>query len=126
MAAANEIYSGNPLLKRANISIEFTAENIQEFIKCKKDPVYFARNYIKIVSLDEGLIPFKLYKFQEKLIKKFHQHRFNICKLPRQVGKCCAILTKVKVKNKLTGEIIELTIGELYDKIEKENHPNLP
>lgn len=82
-----DTYSGNPLLKRANVNIEFTAEQIQEYIKCSKDPVYFAKNYLKIVSLDEGLIPFKMYKFQEKLLKNFHKHRFNICKLPRQCGK---------------------------------------
>ena len=85
--SSSDTYSGNPLLKKANISIEFSADQIKEYIKCGKDPVYFAKNYIKIVSLDEGLIPFKLYKFQEKLINKFHEHRFNICKLPRQVGK---------------------------------------
>ena len=55
--------------------------------KCKEDPVYFARNYIQIVSLDEGLVPFKMYPFQEKLIRNFHENRFNICKMPRQTGK---------------------------------------
>jgi len=80
-------YLGNPNLKRANTKIQFSAENIEEFIKCKKDPVYFARNYVKIISLDEGVVPFKMYKFQEKLIKRFHKHRFNICKMPRQTGK---------------------------------------
>ena len=64
---AGEIYLGNPNLKKANTPIEFGQEEIAEFIKCKKDPVYFAKNYIQIVSLDEGLVPFKMYKFQEKL-----------------------------------------------------------
>ena len=81
------IYLGNPNLKKANTEIEFTEEQIIEFLKCKQDPVYFARNYIKIVSLDEGLVPFKMYPFQEKLIKNFHENRFNICKMPRQTGK---------------------------------------
>ena len=56
----SEVYLGNPNLKKANTQIEFTQENIIEFLKCKDDPVYFANNYIKIVSLDEGLVPFKL------------------------------------------------------------------
>jgi hypothetical protein len=60
--SSSDTYSGNPLLKKANISIEFSADQIKEYIKCGKDPVYFAKNYIKIVSLDEGLVPFKLYK----------------------------------------------------------------
>ena len=81
------VYLGNPLLKKANVKQEFTEEQVIEFIKCKKDPVYFAKNYIKIVSLDEGLTQFNPYDFQEKLIKNFHEHRFNICKMPRQTGK---------------------------------------
>ena len=84
---ADDIYLGNPNLKKANTSVEFNAEQIQEFIKCKQDPIYFAKNYIKIVSLDEGLVPFKMYDFQEKLINNFHNSRFNICKMPRQTGK---------------------------------------
>ena len=81
------IYLGNPNLKKANTPVEFTEENIIEFVRCKNDPVYFAQNYVKIVSLDEGLITFKPYDFQEKLINNFHENRFNICKMPRQTGK---------------------------------------
>jgi len=84
---ANEVYLGNPNLKKANTKIEFTAEQIQEFIKCKEDPVYFARNYIKIVNVDEGLVSFEMWPFQEKLITRFHENRFNICMMPRQTGK---------------------------------------
>ena len=84
---SSDVYLGNPLLKKANTPIEFTESQIVEFVKCKEDPVYFAKNYIQIVSLDEGLIPFKPYQFQEKLIKRFHKNRFNICMMPRQTGK---------------------------------------
>ena len=73
----SEVYLGNPLLKKANTQIEFTQEQILEFMRCKDDPVYFANNYIKIVSLDEGLTQFKPYDFQEKLINRFHENRFN-------------------------------------------------
>lgn len=85
--SSQEIYLGNPNLKKANVSVEFTAEQIEEFIKCSQDPIYFAKNYVKIVSLDDGLIPFEMWDFQEKLIKNFHSNRFNIAKLPRQTGK---------------------------------------
>jgi hypothetical protein len=84
---ANEVYLGNPNLKKANTKIEFTEEQVFEFIKCKQDPVYFARNYIKIVNVDEGLVSFEMWPFQEKLITRFHQNRFNICMMPRQTGK---------------------------------------
>ena len=82
-----EVYLGNPLLKKANVKQEFTEEQVIEFVKCKQDPVYFAKNYIKIVSLDEGLTQFHPYDFQETLIRRFHENRFNICKMPRQTGK---------------------------------------
>ncbi len=87
MPTMDEVYLGNPLLKKANVKQEFTKEQILEFMACKNDPVYFARQHVKIVSLDEGLVPFQPYDFQEQLIKKFHANRFNICKMPRQTGK---------------------------------------
>jgi hypothetical protein len=83
----DDVYLGNPLLKKANVAQEFTQEQILEFMACKQDPVYFAKQHVKIVSLDEGLVPFKPYDFQERLIQNFHQNRFNICKMPRQTGK---------------------------------------
>ena len=83
----SEQYLGNPNLKKVNTPIEFTEEQLKEYIKCSQDPVYFIRNYIKIVSLDEGLIPFAMYNFQEEMVQKFHDNRFNIAKLPRQSGK---------------------------------------
>ena len=82
-----EVYLGNPLLKKANVQQEFTKEQILEFMACKNDPVYFAKQHVKIVSLDEGLVPFQPYDFQERLIQNFHDNRFNICKMPRQTGK---------------------------------------
>ena len=90
---ADDIYLGNPNLKKANTAIEFTEDQIREFLRCKEDPVYFAKNYVKIVSLDEGLVPFKPYRFQEKLITNFHENRFNICKMPRQTGKSTTVVS---------------------------------
>ena len=98
----SDVYLGNPNLKRANTAHEFTEEQVIEFLKCKEDPVYFARNYIQIVSLDEGLVPFNMYPFQEKLIRNFHNERFNICKMPRQTGKsttCVSYLLHYAVFN---------------------------
>ena len=83
----SDVYLGNPNLKKANTEIQFTEENVKEFLKCKDDPVYFARQYIKIVNVDEGLVPFTMWPFQEKLIQNFHKNRFNICMMPRQTGK---------------------------------------
>ena len=93
MGAGDDIYLGNPLLKKANVKIDFTKEQIEEYIKCKEDPVYFTKNYVQIVSLDEGLVPFKMWDFQEELIRKFHNNRFNIAKLPRQTGKSTTVVS---------------------------------
>ena len=87
MQTQDQVYLGNPLLKKANVAQEFTKEQILEFVACREDPVYFAKNHVKIVSLDEGLVQFAPYDFQEKLINNFHNNRFNICKMPRQTGK---------------------------------------
>ena len=100
--ADQDVYLGNPNLKKANTKVEFSTDQIQEFIKCKQDPIYFAKNYIKIVSLDEGLVHFKMWDFQEELIRNFHKSRFNICKMPRQTGKsttCVAYLLHYIVFN---------------------------
>ena len=87
MPQQQEVYLGNPNLKKANVTQNFTKKQVAEYLKCAEDPIYFIRTYIKIVSLDEGIIPFKMYDFQESMVDKFHKHRFNIAKLPRQSGK---------------------------------------
>jgi len=80
-------YRDNPLLKRSGVQVEYTQEQVDEYVKCSKDPIYFAKNYVKIVNVDEGLINFKMWDFQEKMIKLFKDNRFVITKCPRQVGK---------------------------------------
>ena len=92
MATDQNQYLGNPLLKKANVPVEFTKEQIQEYQKCMDDPVYFIQEHMKIVSLDEGLVPFKMYDFQQNMVKTFHDNRFTICKLPRQSGKSTTII----------------------------------
>jgi hypothetical protein len=86
-----DAYLGNPNLKKANVHTNFTPKQVKEFIKCAEDPIYFIKKYIKIVSLDEGVIPFNLYDFQETMVNRFHENRFNIAKLPRQSGKSTVV-----------------------------------
>ena len=85
-------YLGNPNLHKANTPLEYTEHEVREIAKCMEDPVYFISNYIRIVSIDEGLVPFELYKFQERMVDTFHNNRFTICKLPRQSGKSTTII----------------------------------
>ena len=84
---SDNAYLGNPNLKKVNTSQEFTQEQIVEYQKCADDPIYFMETYVRIVSLDEGLVPFKMYNFQKKIVDTIHNNRFTICKLPRQSGK---------------------------------------
>ena len=84
--AIKESYRDNPNLKRVGIQVQFTKEQVNEYIKCARDPVYFAK-YIKIITLDHGLVPFDMYDFQKDMIRTFHDNRFVITKCPRQVGK---------------------------------------
>jgi hypothetical protein len=80
-------YRDNPLLKRAGVEHAYTQEEVDEYIMCAKDPVYFAMKYIKIVNVDLGLIPFRMWEFQKEMIRTYHENRFSITKCPRQVGK---------------------------------------
>tara|TARA_X000000950_G_scaffold281890_1_gene379554 strand:- start:322 stop:1968 length:1647 start_codon:yes stop_codon:yes gene_type:complete len=95
MGIAQNQYLGNPNLKKAFVNQEFTKENILEFQKCMNDPQYFIEKYIKIVSLDRGLISFDMYPFQKEMVGTFHNNRFSICKLPRQSGKTTTIISYI-------------------------------
>ena len=88
-----ETYKGNPNLKSALVRQEFTQDQVKEFIKCSQDPIHFIENYVNIVSIDEGLVPFHMYPFQQEIVRTFHDNRFTICKLPRQSGKSTVVLS---------------------------------
>jgi len=80
-------YLGNDNLKRIGVELQYTEEQVKEILKCSEDPLYFVRNYVKIVNVDKGLVSFEMWPFQEDMVKTFHNNRFSICKMPRQVGK---------------------------------------
>ena len=110
----NKGYSGNSNLKRVGEVIEYTKDQAKEIVKCMNDPVYFVKNYMKIVNVDRGLIPFELWDFQEDLLKIFNDNRFIILKFPRQCGKCLQYQALTTLRKKSTGEIIQLPIGDFY------------
>tara|TARA_B100000949_G_scaffold78280_1_gene69723 strand:- start:946 stop:2598 length:1653 start_codon:yes stop_codon:yes gene_type:complete len=90
---AGETYLGNPLLKAANVQVEYDEHSISEYLKCKDDPIHFCNNYVKIVHVDHGLVNFDMYDYQMDMIDKFHNNRFVICKMPRQTGKTTTIIS---------------------------------
>jgi len=83
----NKGYNNNPNLPKEDYKHAFSQQEIDEFVKCADDPVYFATTYMRIINVDQGLMPFRMWDFQKDMLRTFHENRFSICKLPRQVGK---------------------------------------
>jgi len=106
-------YLGNARLKRIGTELSYTEEQVLEIAKCADDPVYFIKTYVKIVNVDRGLITFDMWDFQEDMVRTFHENRFTIAKMPRQVGK-----TTTTVGYMLWAAIFneEYTIGILANK----------
>lgn len=80
-------YLGNQNIKRDGVVTNFTQDQVQEYIRCMNDPTYFVKNYAKIISLDDGLISFDMYPYQEKMFDHFNDNRFSIVLACRQSGK---------------------------------------
>jgi hypothetical protein len=85
-------YLGNPSLKRINMPMQLTEEQIREYIKCSKDPIYFIENYVKIITLDKGFVQISLYPFQKQAITDINDNRRVIVKAGRQVGKTTMVV----------------------------------
>ena len=90
-----EHYLGNPLLKKSNVPVEWTKEQILEYQRCMEDPLHFIQNYIRIVSLDKGLVPFTMFPFQKDMVGTIHSNRFTICRMPRQSGKSTTMVSYI-------------------------------
>lgn len=78
-------------LKNEGVKIELTLEQEIEYMKCALDPVYFAKNYYKITSIDQGFVLFEPFEYQEELLKAFDEHRFVIDMQCRQSGKTTVV-----------------------------------
>ena len=87
-----DLYLGNPNLKSVGVPVEWTDESVTEFVKCSKNLRHFINNYVQIVHVDRGLVPFEMYDYQNDMIDKFENNRFVICKMPRQTGKSTTII----------------------------------
>lgn len=88
---ASQFYLSNPNLKSIGVPVEYTNDQLDEYIKCKTDPIYFIKNYVKIISLDKGLIPFELFPYQERFIMAIHENRRVLGMFPRQHGKTTTV-----------------------------------
>lgn len=108
-------YNRDRLLKAANVPMGFTRDQVDEYLKCVADPVYFAKTYCKIVTLDGGIQRFNPYPYQENILHQFDVERMVCLMQSRQSGKCVSGRTKFRVRNKLTGEIRDVTAKEFHD-----------
>jgi hypothetical protein len=91
----NQGYRNNTKLKLPNVELQYTKEELEEYVKCANDPVYFCEKYIKVKTLDKGIVPFKLYDYQKKFITEIHKNRFVISKWPRQCGKSTCVTSYI-------------------------------
>lgn len=111
---------------------QITELKIPELQKCSIDPVYFINNYVKTVTFDKGLTDFKLYLYQEKLINKYHNNRFNICKSSRQAGKTSNgifyILHHIIFNDNVTDGIFSFNASDARNSLERLQtaYKNLP
>jgi len=95
MLKQKESYLGNPNVKRDGVLQQWTPDLLQEYKKCMDDPIYFVENYVKVISLDDGMVPFVLYPYQRRMFDQFQENRFSIVLACRQSGKsisACAYL----------------------------------
>jgi len=84
-------YNGNQNLVGLRDKLEFSKEQIIEYAKCARDPLYFIQTYVQIVNVDHGLVPFDMWDFQQDIVNLIDKERYVICKMPRQVGKTTTV-----------------------------------
>jgi len=129
----NHGYRNNSKLKPPGIELQYTKEQLDEYIKCANDPVYFCNKYIKVKTLDKGIMPFELYDYQQKFVDYIHKNRFVISKWPRQSGKSTSVIGYIchyitfnqSVSVAILANRLKTAKDELYSKLQLA-YENLP
>ena len=111
----SNIESAGDTIKVSKEEKEFLVKEVQ---KCKQDIIYFAENYFYIVSY-KGKHVIKLFDKQKLMLKSFIENNFSIVLSSRQSGKCNCKDNEITIRNKTTGEIISIPIGDFFEKIKK-------
>ncbi len=101
---------------RPDIDHSFTKEQLNHYIACAKSVEYFAMNAVKVVHPKKGIIPMEMRDYQIRMLKALINERVAIL-APRQCGKCCVSPTEIRIRNKITGCIEEISIGDFYKKL---------
>jgi len=126
-------YRNNPKLKPPGVDIQYTKEQLEEYIKCANDPVYFCSKYVKVKTLDKGIMPLQLYDYQQKFVESIHKNRFVISKWPRQSGKSTSVIGYIchyitfnqSVSVAILANRLKTAKDELYSKLQLA-YENLP
>jgi len=112
----NISYYKDPSVKAAGIVENYTQDQVQEYIRCSQDPIYFIEKYIQVNTIDKGLVPLNLRTYQKNIVESVHNNRHSVILSGRQSGKCLCTNSIISLRNKKTGEIIKCTIGDFYAK----------
>ena len=112
----NPFFESDSNYRKGNIVFEYSDEEYEELKKCAKDIIYFANTYCKVMT-DDGYMQIKLRPYQEMILKTYQSSRFTILLSARQMGKCHTYSTVITVRNKITNETFDITVGELYDSL---------
>lgn len=119
------MFQGEPDLRKSGEVIDVDQKTINEYIKCREDIIYFAEKYFYIIHPDMGKIKIPLYEWQRRILKAYVDtpkgRKHCITKIARQSGKCCHVNTMIKIRNKKTKEIKEVSIGEFLGIIKNLN-----
>ena len=111
----NQAYLRNKKLPRSDTDFKFTPAMVAEMEKCREDILHFATNYFYITNIDEGVQKIKLYPAQKRILKALQKNRFVVLSAARQSGKCFGANTLLKLRNKKTGEILEITANDFWN-----------
>ena len=112
MTSNEKGYLGNNLLKRKGQVVNWTPDQVTEFVKCANDPVYFAEKYIKIVHVDHGLISMKMYDYQKEIVEKMFNNRRLAVLTARQAGKALALDTAIPMADGTWSTMGDLKVGD--------------
>lgn len=88
---ANQVHTENSQIKKPFVHLEYTPEQAVELSRCKKDPIYFIENYTRIISVDDGLVPFRMYKYQRDMVDMYANNKRCITTTLRQAGKTTVV-----------------------------------
>ena len=127
----NTAYNGNMTLKKHDVELDFTKEDIENYMRCSKDILFFAENYIKIVHPDRGLIPIELFDVQKKLLTHLDENRHSRLLAARQIGKCLLKDITITVRHKTISnenaysDQIKLPIGDFFNLCKHSRNNNI-